>query len=72
MQSVLELRTCDMQSVLQLWTCYMHPDMCSVSKTSQHNKGGEASVRDGLRAEIFIISVLDLKEIELQPVPISI
>ena len=59
MQSVRELKTCNTQSVLQLWTCYMHPDMCSVSKTSQHIKNcGEASARDGLRAEIFIISVL--------------
>ena len=23
LQSVLELRTCSMQSVLELWTCYM-------------------------------------------------
>ena len=44
----------------------MYPDMRGVPKTSQHNKNGEeASVWDGLRAEIFIISVFDLNEIEL-------
>ena len=74
MQSVLELRTYDMQSVLQLWTCYnesRHVWRAKDKSTQQEWWGG---IRFGMASEqrCSLAYCFDLKEIELQRVPISI